>query len=70
MNLTLRRFKTFFVPSHPSPCLLSIVLAEVAEAIAQSKPARARGPDNWSNEDSKNLPPILVSQLCEVLVLQ
>ena len=26
---------------------------EVQEAIAQSKPARARGPDNWSNEDLK-----------------
>ena len=39
---------------------------EVREAIAQSKPARARGPDNWSNEDLKALPLILVEQLCEV----
>ena len=40
--------------------------AEVSEAIRQSKAARARGPDNWSNEDLKNLPPTLVSQLCGV----
>ena len=40
-----------------------ITTQEVEEAIWKSKNARARGPDNWSNEDLKNLDGELVRQL-------
>ena len=51
----------------PVPCFSEYCTPnELQEAIAQSKPARARGPDNWSNEDLKAMPPVLVKQLCEV----
>ena len=36
---------------------------DVVEAIGKSKNARARGPENWSNEDLKNLDGELVRQL-------
>ena len=35
----------------------------MVEAIGRSKHARARGPDNWSNEDLKNLDQELVREL-------
>ena len=42
---------------------------EIQEAISCAKPARARGPNNWSNEDLKNMPGALVSQLTDLFNL-
>ena len=44
----------------------TIQVHEVQDAIKQSKPQRARGPDLFSNEDLKRLPPELISQLRQV----
>ena len=48
----------------PVPCFEEeITEREVVEAIGKSKSSRARGPDNWSNEDLKNLDSELIRQL-------
>ena len=47
----------------------TIAAQEVQEAIKQSKPQRARGPDMFSNEGLKRLPPELVNQLRQIFNL-